>query len=136
MTAFLCGDAGHDFEGWQRGESSNLLWLPPAYLVLDMRPGSVQCPSTQHVTNTDLPPTITYYCCINARPAGALSPLSPTDNHHFDGMLNNGAKSRLEKLAEGDPRLIDMEMQMGHHAAVEPYHPVEAPLPPPTRSPS
>ena len=59
-------------------------------------------------------------------PFGVSHCLCSADNHHFDGMLNNAAKSRLEQLAPGDPRIDDLQLHMGHRAAAQPYHAVEA----------
>ena len=40
-------------------------------------------------------------------------PINAAYNHHFDGMLNNGKKSRLERLQANDPRLETMAMHSG-----------------------
>ena len=59
-------------------------------------------------------------------PKGDVSvPISAAYNHHYDGTLNNGHKSRLEKLRAGDPRIRELEVQLGHRAGFEPYFPVE-----------
>ena len=36
-------------------------------------------------------------------------PINAAYNHHFDGSLNNGAKSVFEKLSPGDPRIAELE---------------------------
>ena len=36
-------------------------------------------------------------------------------------MLNNGHKSKLEKLHEDDPRMKDLEIELGHRAGFEPW---------------
>ena len=52
-------------------------------------------------------------------------PISAAYNHHYSGTLNNGRKSRLEKLRAGDPRTAELERDMGHVAGFEPYRAVE-----------
>lgn len=52
-------------------------------------------------------------------------PISAAYNHHYSGTLNNGHKSRLEKLRAGDPRISELERDMGHGAGFEPYRAVE-----------
>ena len=51
-------------------------------------------------------------------------PINAAYNHHFDGTLNNGKKSRLVRLEDGDPRLAELGHR-GHGVASGPYRPVE-----------
>lgn len=49
-------------------------------------------------------------------------PISVAYNHHFDGQMNNGKKSRLEKIVDpADPRLAGLEAMGGHRAGFQPW---------------
>jgi hypothetical protein len=66
-------------------------------------------------------------------PEGDVSvPITAAYNHHYDGMLNNGRKSTLVRLEEGDPRSALLEAERGHKAGMNPY---VAPPPPPLLPP-
>ena len=39
-----------------------------------------------------------------------------------DGTLNNGKKSTLIRLEDGDPRIAQLQRQMGHGVGSNPYH--------------
>ena len=60
---------------------------------------------------------------IRTREGDVSVPITVAYNHHFDGKLNNGKKSRLEKLSADDPRIA--EMARGHGVPHQPYVAVE-----------